>query len=108
MARSSDATLITSAHKGRSLDVEERQRRYLLTMGLRTACFVAFLFVPGWWKVACLLGAAVLPAIGVLLANNADRHALAAVPPEDESARPALPGGTIVAGTVEDEEQSGS
>lgn len=106
MARSNDATLITSARKGTSLDADERQRRYLITMGLRTACFIAFLFVPGWWKVACLIGAAVLPAVGVLLANNADRHAPAVVDLDEElPARPAIAGGPVVRGTVEDEEE---
>jgi len=105
MSRSSDATLITSARKGASLDVEERQRRYLITMGLRTACFIAFLSVPGWWKVACLIGAAVLPAVGVLLANNADHHTPATVADdENPSPRTAIAPGPVVRGTVENEE----
>lgn len=104
MARSKDATLITSAQRGTSLDLEARQRRYLITMGIRTACFFAFLIVPGWWKVACLLAAAILPAVGVLLANNADHHA-----PEDpqvaEQPRNALPGNTVLSGRLADDDE---
>ena len=48
MAKGDDSTLITSAGRGRTLDLEERQRRYLITMAVRTACFLLFLVVPGW------------------------------------------------------------
>ena len=72
MAKDRDATLITSAGRGRSLDLEERQRRYLITMGVRTACFLLFLVVPGWWKVAALGAAALLPACLLYTSDAAD------------------------------------
>ncbi|WP_353081678.1 DUF3099 domain-containing protein [Tessaracoccus lapidicaptus] len=103
MAKATDATLITSAGRSRTLDLEERQRRYLITMGVRTACFLAFLVVPGWWKIAALAAAALLPAFAVLFANNADHRPPPAVRP-DEPARPAISGGQIVPGSVEEGE----
>ena len=38
-------------------------------MGIRTACFVAAIFVEGWIRWVCVALAAVLPLIAVLLAN---------------------------------------
>ena len=90
MARTTDATIITDAGRSQSLELEERQKRYLITMGIRTGCFLAFLIVPGWWKVAALLAAAVLPAFAVLLANNSD-HRPPAMAHDEAEERPALP-----------------
>lgn len=99
----SDTQLITTAARGRTPDVDERERRYFITMGIRTACFFAFLFVPGWWKVVTLLAAAFLPMIAVLLANNSD-HRPPPVAPEDDEERPALPPSEVIEGVVEDDE----
>ncbi len=100
----SDPRVITSASPGRTLDVQARTRRYLFTMGVRTACFLAFLVVPGGWKVVALAGAVVLPAIAVLLANNSDHRPLPMVAPEAVKPRPALSGGNVIPGSVEDHE----
>ena len=105
MARTTDATIITDAGRSQSLELEERQKRYLITMGIRTGCFLAFLIVPGWWKVATLIAAAVLPAIAVLLANNVDHRPPATLPPEDGADRPALPAGEVLPGTIEEDER---
>lgn len=99
-----DATPITSVRPGRTLDVEARTQRYLITMGIRTVCFLAFLVVPGWWKIAMLALAVVLPLIAVLLANQSDHR-----PPPDATAGagsdvPALLPGQTIEGTVEDED----
>lgn len=99
-----ERTLITSAGRGRTLDADERNKRYLITMGLRTAFFVAFFFVPGWWKIACLLTAALLPAIAVLLANAADNRPPPVVSRQDDDGRVALPGAPVIEGTVEEPE----
>ncbi len=108
MARRDDERVITTASsRGRSLDVEERQRRYTISMTVRTVCFLLFLVVPGWWKIVALAGAALIPAFAVVLANGED-HRPAAVEPEDDdrSAGPrALPRGPVIRGDVEDVEQ---
>jgi hypothetical protein len=65
---------VTDAHRPMSEDIDYRQRRYLVSMGIRTACFVLALFLAGhapWWVVAILLvGALVLPYISVVIANG--------------------------------------
>jgi len=103
MARNSDAALITNAGHSQSLALAERQKRYLITMGIRTGCFLAFLVVPGWWKLVALGAAALLPAFAVLFANNQDHRAPATVPGEEPSASLAITSGEVVRGTVEEE-----
>lgn len=98
-----ETTLITSARPSRTLDVETRTRRYLITMTVRTACFLAFLVVPGWWKVVALVGALVLPLIAVLFANNSDHRPPPTEQDVDEPTRPALPAGPVIQGDVEDD-----
>lgn len=105
MAKTQDAALITSAARSRSLDLEERQKRYLITMGVRTALFVAFLVVPGWWKVVTLSLAGALALIAVLLANQQDHRP----PPSatEEGAHidaKALTTGEVPPGTVEEDD----
>ena len=104
MAKASDATLITSAGRSRSLDLDERNKRYLITMGIRTACFIAFLIVPGWWKVVALAGAGFLPAFAVLLANASDHHPPPTVTADEPTGLPALPPGEVLPGTLEEDE----
>jgi hypothetical protein len=61
---------ITTATRSHSDDVGARQRRYLISMGIRTACFVAAVFSIGHWYLWIFLVASlVLPYIAVVLAN---------------------------------------
>lgn len=98
-----DVTVITNAGRNQTLDIDARNRRYLITMGIRTACFLAFLVVPGWWKVIALAGAALLPVV-VLLANASDNRPPPLVTNDDEedSGTLALPGNAVIEGTVEE------
>jgi len=60
---------VTAARTGRSDDISNRTRRYLISMGIRTACFVGAVLVHGplrWILVVCAL---VLPYIAVVMAN---------------------------------------
>lgn len=100
----SDKTLITSVGASRTLDVETRTRRYLITMAIRTAGFLAFLVVPGWWKVVALAVAVGLPVIAVLLANNSDHRPPPVDPGEAPDARIALPPAETIEGIVEEDE----
>ena len=54
-----------------SLEAEQarRMRRYLITMGIRTACFILAFVAQGWLRWVLLAGAVVLPYIAVVLAN---------------------------------------
>lgn len=65
---------ITHAQLSHSEDMSRREKRYFLTMFIRVACFIALCFAPGWWKLAFLVGAAVLPTVAVVLGNAADRR----------------------------------
>lgn len=104
MAKSDDAALITSAAQGRTLELEERQKRYLITMGVRTALFVAFLIVPGWWKLVTLALAGGLAVVAVLLANQMD-HRPPPLATSDGAAHPlAITTGEVLPGTLEDDE----
>lgn len=100
-----DVTVITSAARNKTLDIDARNRRYLLTMAVRTACFLAFLVVPGWWKILALAGAALLPMV-VLLANATDNRPPPLVTADDveEGGPVALPGNAVIKGSIEEPE----
>lgn len=65
-----EAVRITTASSSKAEDIATRQRRYLLSMSLRSAFFIAAVIVgPGllcWFLIA---GAIVLPYVAVVLAN---------------------------------------
>lgn len=68
--RPSGPVSITTALPSLSADVAARQRRYLLTMGIRTVSFVlAVLFTEGWLQWVCIVAAVVLPYVAVIRAN---------------------------------------
>jgi hypothetical protein len=61
---------ITTANRSHHADIAIRQRRYLISMGIRTACFVlAVLSIGHWFLWVFLVGALVLPYVAVVLAN---------------------------------------
>lgn len=61
---------ITSATRSHSDDVAGRQRRYLISMGVRTACFLlAVVFAGTVWMWIFILGSFLLPSIAVVMAN---------------------------------------
>jgi len=69
------AVRITTAASDRNADIAVRQRRYLLSMSLRSLCFVgaivAALAGVGWLWPILIFGALILPYIAVVLANAA-------------------------------------
>ncbi len=71
--RRSSAHLVTEAHRSRSQDIAYRERRYLVTMGIRIVCFVAavVLFAQGlgWLAAIPIVGAIVIPYFAVVFAN---------------------------------------
>jgi hypothetical protein len=71
MPRRDDVYRITEALPGTSIDRRFRTRRYLISMGIRTACFLSLLFVHGWLQWVMFVAALVLPYISVILANDA-------------------------------------
>lgn len=71
--RDDDAVRITSAAPSAHEDLRRRQRRYLISMSLRSACFVgaviAGLADVDWLWPILIAGALILPYIAVVLAN---------------------------------------
>lgn len=60
---------ITQAQRALSVEQVGRTRRYLISMGIRTVCFVAAIFTPGWPRWALIAAALVLPYLAVVVAN---------------------------------------
>lgn len=102
-----DEVVITDAMLSKSEDIARRERRYLISMGIRVACFMTMFFVPGIWKIASVAGAAVIPAVAVVLANareNRTPPARLRDHPDDEVAEtfPMLEPGHVIKGEVVD------
>lgn len=84
-----DAVRITTVSQSRAEEIAGRQRRYLISMTIRLACFIAAYFVgPGWLRWVLMAGAVFLPYIAVVAANatdlRKDRFRLTAPPPSGE------------------------
>jgi hypothetical protein len=83
---------VTTAHQGRTDDLDRRQRRYLMTMGIRIGCLPLAVFVDGWARWVFILGAVVLPYVAVVIANAVappQRGKLTPVAPEIRRSLPA-------------------
>jgi hypothetical protein len=60
---------ITSAQSGLTADQSARQRRYFVSMMIRTACFILTVVLPSPYRWIALTGALTLPYIAVIAAN---------------------------------------
>ena len=73
MSQQHDAPVsITTARSAHSDDIKRRQVKYLLSMGVRTVCFILAIVVPSperWFLVAAAI---FLPYVAVVIANAAD------------------------------------
>ncbi|CAB4752346.1 unannotated protein [freshwater metagenome] len=69
MAKDEDIYDITSAQKSLSSDQPGRQRRYFISMMVRTACFILTVVLPSPFRWIALVGAVFLPYIAVVVAN---------------------------------------
>jgi hypothetical protein len=62
---------ITEARRGVRDDVNSRTKRYLVSMGVRTACFVGAVLVgDGWLRWVLIVAAVILPYLSVVFANG--------------------------------------
>ncbi|MGH3320132.1 MAG: DUF3099 domain-containing protein [Streptosporangiaceae bacterium] len=70
--RDEDSYTITDARSPLSRDIAHRQRRYLITMGIRTAGLLVAVLVPIPLpaKIAAMAAAIVLPYFAVVIANG--------------------------------------
>lgn len=70
MRKKQEATQsITTAQSGLSLDQAARQRRYFISMMIRTVCFILAVLLPSPYRWIALAGALTLPYIAVIAAN---------------------------------------
>ncbi len=67
--KKSATVIITSAQDALSLEQRGRQRRYFLSMMVRTGCFIASIFLPSPYRWIAMGGAVVLPYVAVVIAN---------------------------------------
>ena len=71
--RQDEAVRITTAASNRSDDIAARQKRYLISMTLRSLCFVGAIIAAlahvGWLWPILIAGALILPYIAVVMAN---------------------------------------
>ncbi len=69
-SRDSDSVRITTAPTSVADDIAGRQRRYLISMAIRTACVIGAVAVgPGLLRWVLFAGAVLLPYVAVVLAN---------------------------------------
>ena len=73
MAQVDEPFLVTTAGKSPQQELRERTRRYLVTMGVRVACFilaiVLFQLDLHWEAAFAIAGSLILPWIAVVAAN---------------------------------------
>lgn len=71
MSKQPEPVRITTAARSHGEDIAARQRRYLISMGIRTVCFVlAVVFIGHWYMWAFLAASFFLPTIAVVVANS--------------------------------------
>lgn len=71
--RDTDIHSVTSADVPHSEHMSGKERRYIISMTIRTICFVAMVFTPSPWRWGFAAGAILLPYIAVILANDPGR-----------------------------------
>ena len=69
MAKKKKVFAITDAPLALTRDQSARQKRYFISMMIRTACFILTVLLPSPYRWFALLGAVTLPYIAVVVAN---------------------------------------
>ncbi|WP_020573231.1 DUF3099 domain-containing protein [Actinopolymorpha alba] len=89
---------ISGAPKSLKEDIRSREVRYLLSMGVRTVCFVLAFVTEGILRWLLIVAAFVLPYIAVVIANaGRERRAEAPLPyvPDHERQLPSGPDASV-------------
>ena len=72
--RTAGPVRVTTAPVSRADELAGRQRRYLISMAIRTACFVGAVVADGWLRWVLVAGAVLLPYAAVVVANAEGRR----------------------------------
>ncbi|EFQ84081.1 hypothetical protein HMPREF0063_10797 [Aeromicrobium marinum DSM 15272] len=72
--RREQVALITNAPEPASAEQGSREKRYAISMAIRTICFVGAVVTEGWLRWTLVVGAVVLPYVSVVLANAGVRR----------------------------------
>lgn len=78
---------ITSAPKAFSADQASRQKRYFISMMIRTLCFILTVILPSPFRWVALVGALTLPYFAVVIANAGRETFLPGANLRDENPR---------------------
>lgn len=79
MGSGDEVVLVTTAATSPAEERRDRERRYLITMGMRVvAILIAIIFATGWVRVAAVAASLVLPWIAVVAANAPTKRKAAA------------------------------
>jgi len=63
---------ITTAPTSHGDDIDRRRRRYVISMAIRTVCFLGAVLVgDGWLRWVLVAAAFILPYVAVVMANTA-------------------------------------
>ncbi|MDR6868262.1 hypothetical protein J2Y69_002876 [Microbacterium resistens] len=94
MRKTANAPSVTSLPRAPRDEATSRVRQYMITMGIRVACFVLMVVITpyGWYTWVFGIAAAVLPYIAVVFANAGDDS----VPTRAESPRLELTADTTI------------
>ena len=80
VTRSDEPVLVTTARKSPRQEQRERERRYLVTMGIRVVCFVLAIVLFGlnlhWVAAIAVAASLILPWIAVVMANAGPKPTL--------------------------------
>lgn len=99
---------ITGAQRALSDEQTSRTRKYLVSMGIRTACVLGAIVVPGWPRWVLIAGAVVLPYVAVVIANagkSRDQSGELGVTPQIQHALPSS--GHAIEGVIVDDDRPG-
>jgi predicted tellurium resistance membrane protein TerC len=93
---------ITEAQRALSVEQTDRTRRYLVSMGIRTACVLAAIFISGWPRWVFIAGAVVLPYLAVVMANAGRENDEPGSVGVEAHGRPELPAPGLSIGDTEE------
>ncbi|MCW2759140.1 MAG: hypothetical protein JWO46_2886 [Nocardioidaceae bacterium] len=91
--RDEGVVAITDAPTSRADEIATRQRRYMLSMGLRVLCFVGAIVTDGVLRYVLVAGALIIPYFAVVVANAVGPRSAGAPPERVDVVRPQLPSG---------------